>query len=47
LDKFLKTHDFESLPIDDKNDLREQLVYMRNYLMVLRRRCARNKLIEI
>lgn len=47
LDKYIRSEMYETLIVDDKNDLKEQLMYMRNYRMVLRRRMVRHGLIEL
>lgn len=46
LESFLKSENYNTLIALDRNDLKEQLLYMRNYRMVLRRRMTRHELIE-
>ena len=46
LESFIKGEKFDMISSFDKNDLKEQLLYMRNYRMVLRRRMVRHGLIE-
>lgn len=38
---FIGSRDFESLVEDEQQDLREQYIHMRDYELVLRRRCKR------
>lgn len=46
LESFLKSENYDTLISLDKKDLKEQLLYMRHYRMVLRRRMTRHELIE-
>ena len=41
LNVFINTHKFNELPLIDREDLLEQLKYMKSYLKVLERRVSR------
>ena len=41
---FIGSKEFESLVDDEQQDLREQYIHMREYEVVLRRRCKRARL---
>ena len=43
---FLGSKEFESLVEDEQQDLREQYIHMREYEVVLRRRCKRAGLLN-
>ena len=43
---FLGSKEFESLVEDEQQDLREQYIHMREYDVVLRRRCKRAGLLN-
>ena len=43
---FIGSKEFESLAEDEQQDLREQYIHMREYEVVLRRRCKRAGLLN-
>ena len=43
---FIGSKDFESLVEDEQQDLREQYIHMREYEVVLKRRCKRAGLLN-
>ena len=43
---FIKGDEFESLVEDEQQDLREQYIHMREYELVLRKRCKRAGLLN-